>query len=162
MPTSQPEPPTLPFRLCLAIVVATAIESPESTAYMNFTFLWPRYQDSTAASSAVCAAPPATSTVWYPAFWKIGLAPSIRGWMLPVPGVAMIMATRSPLLTRPEETIRLAAACTGGEVVLANVGHPFVAGLIGVVGDDRYALAQRVVGRRVEGGRSRSGPRRCH
>ncbi len=32
------------------------------------------------------------------------------GWMLPVPGVAMIMPTRSPLLTVPEETMRLAAA----------------------------------------------------
>ena len=39
-----------------------------------------------------------TSTKSMPAALKTGFAPSIRGWMLPVPGVAMMPATRSPEL----------------------------------------------------------------
>src|SRR5579871_3403883 len=95
-PTSQPEPPTLPCRLYFWITVATAIESPESTEYRNLTFLCPVYQASTAAFSPDWRAPPATTAVCRPAFLKIGSAPSIRGWMLPEPGVAITIPTRPP------------------------------------------------------------------
>ena len=84
----------------------------------------------------------ATSLVLYPAFWKTGLAPSIRGWMLPVPGVAMITGDEVTLVDQTGSDDPVGGRCTGGEVVLADVGHPVVAGLVGVVGHDRYALRQ--------------------
>jgi hypothetical protein len=75
---------------------ATAAESPESTEYMNFTSLWPSHHAWTAAISAPISTPPATVAVTIPALWKTGAAASMRGWMLPVPGVAMTIPMRSP------------------------------------------------------------------
>ena len=49
-----------------------------------------------------------------PAFLKTGVAPSIRVWMLVVPGVAMIPATRSPFLT----CLRISAPTAAPAVML--------------------------------------------
>ena len=79
---------------------AMASLSPLSTANMNFTSLLPAYQEAILLySGAPSVADVPTSTNLIPALTRTGFAPSIRGWMFPVPGVAMIPATRSPFLT---------------------------------------------------------------
>ena len=78
---------------------------------MNFTLLWPAYQAAILLySGAPSVAEVPTSTKLTPAFFRTGFAPSIRGWMFPVPGVAMIPATRSPFLTPVLRTCSATAA----------------------------------------------------
>ena len=135
----------LALQLVLAMNSAAALLSPLSTAIMNFTSLWPAYHEeilSYSGEPSVADVP--TSTKSTPAFSKTGFAPSIRGWMLPVPGVAMMPATRSPLLTCCRICVR--DRRSGRQVVLADVGLPVVdeAGRdVGVVGDDRDAGVER-------------------
>ncbi len=60
-----------------------------------------------------------------PNFLIAAIAPSIRGWMLSWPGVAMKSAT-SPLPTR--STIRWPIVVAGQVEILADVGEPLVRG----------------------------------
>ena len=79
---------------------ATALLSPLSTAIIHLTSWWPAYQEAILLYSgepSVAEVP--TSSNLTPAPVRTGFAPSIRGWMFPVPGVAMIPATRSPDFT---------------------------------------------------------------
>src|ERR1700735_1194183 len=99
-PTSQTDAPTLPDRPSALMNCATALLSPLSTAIIHLTSLLPAYHEAILLYSgepSVAEVP--TSTNLTPAAARMGLAPSIRGWMFPVPGVAMIPATRSPDVT---------------------------------------------------------------
>src|SRR5579875_4114587 len=99
-PTSQTDAPTLPERLFFWMNSATALLSPLSTAIIHLTSLLPAYHEAILSYSgepSVAEVP--TSTNLTPAAVSTGLAPSSRGWMFPVPGVAMIPATRSPDFT---------------------------------------------------------------
>ena len=89
---------------------ATALLSPLSTVIMNLTSRLAAYQDSILLYSgdpSVAEVP--TSTKLIPAFLKIGFAPSSRGWMLPVPGVAMMPPTLSPFFTWGKMCVATAA-----------------------------------------------------
>ena len=115
VPTSQPAAPTFPFSLFFWTSCARALLSPLSTANMNFTSLWPAYQaEILLYSGDPSVADVPTSTNLMPALVRTGFAPSIRGWMFPVPGVAMIPATRSPFFT----CLRICAATAAPAVRL--------------------------------------------
>ena len=106
-PTSQTDAPTLPDRPSALMNCATALLSPLSTAIIHLTSLLPAYHEEILLYSgepSVAEVP--TSTNLTPAPVRMGFAPSIRGWMFPVPGVAMIPATRSPDFT---PALRIAA-----------------------------------------------------
>ena len=145
-PTSQTDAPTLPVRLSALMNCATALLSPLSTAIIHFTSLLPAYHEEILLySGAPSVAEVPTSTKLTPAPVRIGFAPSIRGWMFPVPGVAMIPATWSPDFDALLED-RLPDRGARGEVVLADVGHPVVLRTrrdVGVVRDHGNAGAQR-------------------
>src|ERR1700733_1705455 len=99
-PTSHTDAPTLPDNPWALMNCATALLSPLSTAIIHLTSLLPAYHDeilSYSGEPSVAEVP--TSTNLMPAPVRTGFAPSIRGWMFPVPGVAMIPATRSPDFT---------------------------------------------------------------
>ncbi len=99
-PTSQTDAPTFPCRLFFWMNCATALLSPLSTAIIHLTSLLPAYHEAILLySGAPSVAEVPTSWKLTPALVRMGLAPSIRGWMFPVPGVAMIPATRSPDFT---------------------------------------------------------------
>ena len=120
---------------------------PESTANIPLMFECPWAYDWITASSFGCAAPVATvSTLSFDPIESF--APSMRGWMLSDPGVAMNSAMSLPAGTRLEDP--LAHLLPGDEQVLADVRQPRVAGRVRVIGEDRDVLAERVLGRAVE------------